>query len=87
MLERRAAQPVSAQMLHAGGECEGRGVDGGRPGVSQETKSKGEQPMDQVRRWTFAQKIRISASFILVNLYPPAAAMLPDPGTTPAKTH
>ena len=33
MLERRAAQPVSAQMLHACGECEGRGVDGGRGGV------------------------------------------------------
>lgn len=33
--ERGASQPLAAQVLHARGEREGRGVDGGRGGVLQ----------------------------------------------------
>ena len=36
-------------MLQAGGECEGRRVDGGRGGVPQEEEPQGEQSVDQVR--------------------------------------
>ena len=41
MLERSAAQPVAAQVLYAGGEREGGGVDGGRGGVPQAQTPKG----------------------------------------------
>ena len=41
MLERSAAQPVAAQVLYAGGEREGGGVDGGRGGVPQTQTPKG----------------------------------------------
>ena len=41
MLERSAAQPVVAQVLYAGGEREGGGVDGGRGGVPQTQTPKG----------------------------------------------
>jgi len=41
MLERSATQPVPAQVLYAGGEREGGGVDGGRGGVPQTQTPKG----------------------------------------------
>jgi hypothetical protein len=41
MLERSAAQPVAAQVLYAGGEREGGGVDSGRGGVPQAQTPKG----------------------------------------------
>ena len=39
--ERGASQPVAAQMLHAGGEREGRRVDRGRGGVLQAAPAAG----------------------------------------------
>ena len=41
MLERSAAQPVVAQVLYAGGEREGGGLDGGRGRVPQAQTPKG----------------------------------------------
>ena len=49
MLERSSSQSLAPQVLHAGGECEGRRVDGGRGGVPQEEEPQGEQSVDQVR--------------------------------------
>ena len=48
--ERCPTQPESPQVFQAGGEREGRRLDGGRHRVPQEEESQGKQPVDQVRR-------------------------------------
>ena len=49
MLERSSPQSLAPQVLHAGGEREGRRVDSGRGRVPQEEKPQGKQPVDEVR--------------------------------------
>ena len=48
--ERCPTQPESPQVFQAGGEREGRRLDGGRHRVPQEEESQGKQPVDQVSR-------------------------------------
>lgn len=58
--ERGASQPVAAQMLHAGGEREGRRVDGGRGRVLQATPAarRARAPAAAARRVLLHQPCR-----------------------------
>ena len=59
MLERSSSQSLAPQVLHAGGECEGRRVDGGRGRVLQEeapAAQRGKQVSPDI--WKFREKKR-----------------------------